>query len=59
MKNEETFDPTLSLQLDKATVALEEAEAAGDAVRVEYAKAWKARLETEIFGGTHENHKAY
>jgi hypothetical protein len=46
--NKIKFDPTLSLELDKATAALEAAEEAGDARRAEFASMWKARLEAQM-----------
>jgi len=44
------FDPKLSLKLDKATAALEEAQANGDMERITAARTWKRRLEAVIFG---------
>lgn len=43
------FDPALSLQLDKAQIALEEAQTKGDDMREKYAREWKRRLEAVIF----------
>lgn len=42
------FDARLSLQIDKATVALEAAEEAGDEIRAGFARVWKGRLEEEL-----------
>jgi hypothetical protein len=54
MITQPTFDKKLSLELDKAVIAIEQAQAAGDKVREQYAREWKRRLEKKIFGGSDE-----
>lgn len=46
------FDKALSLELDRATIALETAQKNGDAVRMLFAARWKREVENKIFGGT-------
>jgi len=43
------FDKKVSLQLDKAIVAVEQSQARGDKRREEIARSWKRRLENWIF----------
>lgn len=45
------FDKALSLELDRATIAYEQAKARGDSVRMLYAARWKSEVENKIFGG--------
>lgn len=49
MDPDEYTQQELSLMLDRAIVALERAEETGDEVRVRFARAWKAKVEAEIF----------
>lgn len=43
------FDKNVSLQLDKAIVAVEQSQERGDKRREEIARSWKRRLENWIF----------
>lgn len=44
------FDKALSIELDKATIAFEQAKERGDAVRMLYAANWKSEIEKKLFG---------
>ena len=44
------FDKNLSMELDQATIAFEDAKAAGDVIRMLYTAEWKRRVEARIWG---------
>jgi len=44
------FDKALSMELDRATIAFDEAKTRGDTIRMLYAAKWKKEIEVKVFG---------